>query len=259
MHVHICADEIEQLARAHRPARAVLHAGVEILGRDPGLVEHAHAVVQQRDQHTVDDEAGRVGAADRRLAELRAEGEGGLEDVVRRSFCTNDLDEGHQWRRVEEVHADRALRPLEHRGDCGHRQRRGVRREDRVVANDGLEHLEQLVLDREILVRGFDHDVAVPEVRERGRERQPRDRGVARVLLERSLLDLPRQEMRDLIARLLGALQLDLASDRFEARFDCKLCDAGAHCPQADDTDLHRRSTTPAIAIPNPTHIDATP
>ena len=60
---------------------AVPHAGVEVLGRDAGLVEDADAVVQQRDQHPVDDEAGRVVAADRRLAERRAE----LERASRRS------------------------------------------------------------------------------------------------------------------------------------------------------------------------------
>ena len=66
-------DEVRKLARAHRPARTALHRGVEILGRDARLVEHADAVVQQRDQHAVDDEARGVVAADRRLAKARPE------------------------------------------------------------------------------------------------------------------------------------------------------------------------------------------
>ena len=66
VHVDVDPDEVDERARPHRPAGAVLHAGVEVLGRHARLVEHADAVVQQRDQHPVDDEARRVVAADRR-------------------------------------------------------------------------------------------------------------------------------------------------------------------------------------------------
>ena len=56
MHVDVDADEVGELTRAHRPAGAVLHRRVEILGRHPRLVEDADAVVEQRDQHAVDHE-----------------------------------------------------------------------------------------------------------------------------------------------------------------------------------------------------------
>ncbi len=65
--------------------------------------------------------------------------------------------------------------------------------------------------------------------------------------------------MRDPVARCLAALGLDLSTDRVEAGFDGKLRDPGAHRPETDDADPHRRSTTPAIAMPKPTHIDAMP
>ena len=48
---------------------AEAHRLVEILRRHVRLVEHAHAVVQERDEDPVDDEARRVVAADRLLAE----------------------------------------------------------------------------------------------------------------------------------------------------------------------------------------------
>ena len=114
----------------------------------------------------------------------------------------HDLDERHERRRVEEVHPDRTLGSLEHGRDLGHRERRGVRGQDRVVANDCFEGAEELVLDSEILECRLDHDVAGCEVGEVGREDQARDRRVARCLVEPALLDLAGQEVRDLVARL---------------------------------------------------------
>jgi len=115
------------------------------------------------------------------------------------------------------------------------------------------------VLHRQVLERRLDHDIAVREVSELRRQAQARDRCVARGLLELTLLDLAGQEVRDPVACRLAALGLHFAPDRIEACLDRKLRDAGAHRPEAYDADLHRRSTTPAIAMPKPTHIDAMP
>ena len=198
-------------------------------------------------------------AADLGTAEGCAEVVRGLEDVLGRPLGANDLDERHQRRRIEEVHPDHALGPLEHRRDLGHRKRRCVRSEDRVVPNDSFQRPEELVLHREVLERRFDHEIAPGEVGELRRQAEPRDRSVTRVLLELALLDLTRQEVRNPVASRLAATCLDFTSDRVKARLDGKLRDAGAHGPEADDADLHTRSTTPAIAMPKPTHIDAIP
>jgi hypothetical protein len=179
--------------------------------------------------------------------------------VQRIGVRAHDLDERHQRRRVEEVHPDRALRAFEHGCDLGDRERRRVRREHRAVAHDRFEGAKELVLDGEILERRFDHDVAIGEIRELGRQAEARHRCVARTLLERPLLDLARQEMRDAIASAFAARGLDLAADRVEPRLDRELRNPGAHRPEPDDADLHRRSTTPAIAMPKPTHMDAIP
>ena len=57
-----------------------------------------------------------------------------------------------------------------------------------------------------------------------------------------------------------AARELDLVADHVETRLDRELRDPRAHRAQADDTDdLHSFSTTPAIAMPKPTHIDAIP
>ena len=49
-------DQVDQRARPDRPVRAEEHRAVDVLGRDARLVDHAHAVVQERDEDAVDDE-----------------------------------------------------------------------------------------------------------------------------------------------------------------------------------------------------------
>ena len=194
-----------ELARPHRPAGAVLHPRVEILDAHARLVEHAHAVVEERDQDPVDDETRRVVAADRVLAEPLAERVRGLEGLVAGALGADDLDERHQRRRVEEVHADDALRrrrspprsPSPRAPRCSSRARR--------PAADALQLGEQLALRLELLDDRLDHEVAAGEAGELGREREVGRGRVARVLRQLPLLDLAREEVRDPVARALSA------------------------------------------------------
>ena len=86
------------------------------------------------------------------------------------SSALHDLDERHQGRRVEEVHADDPLRRGDGGGDLGDRERRRVGREDRVRTHDPLELGEERVLGVEILDDRLDHEVAVRKGGELGRE-----------------------------------------------------------------------------------------
>ena len=87
----------------------------------------------------------------------------------------------------------------------------------------------------ELLDDRLDHDVAVGERREVGRQREQADvEGV-----DLALLDLAREEVVDAAARRLPQLVGHLATDGLEARLDRKLRDARAHRPQPDDSDLH--------------------
>ena len=237
MHVHVDADEVDELARAHRPAGAVLHADVEISRCHARLVEHADAVVQQRDEHSVDDEARGVVAADRVLAELLAQRERSIECRVGGELRADDLDQRHQRRGIEEMHADDARRRRRRRRDLGHRQGRGVRRQHRVPTADALELGEELALRAEFLHDRLDDEVAVGEVGELGRRREERE--VER--LDLALLDLARQEVADAVACALPEVGGHLQPDGLDPRFDAELRDARAHGPQADDSDFHRR------------------
>ena len=56
--------------------------------------------------------------------------------------------------------------------DLRHREGRGVRGENRVLANGRFELAEQLLLDDEILEDGLDHEVALGEVTDLGGDRE---------------------------------------------------------------------------------------
>ena len=157
--------------------------------------------------------------------------------VVRGELGLHDLDERHQRRRVEEVHADDALGPGRRGRDLGHRERRGVGREDRVGPADPVELGEELALRLELLDDRLDHEVAVGERLELGRRRQPRNGRVAIGLLELALLDLAREEVPDPAGRRLAELGRHLAADRVVAGLDRELRDAAAHGAEADHAD----------------------
>ena len=131
-------------------------------------------------------------------------------------------------------------------GDLRHRQRRRVRREDRVRADDPLELGEELELRVELLDDRLDHEVAVREVGELGRQRRATpsadSRSSAVIVL---LVDLALEEVRDPLARLRAELVRDLAADGLVAGLDGQLRDPGAHGAETDDadsTDLRERS-----------------
>ena len=140
VHVHVDADEVDQRARAHRPARAVRHR----LRRGPRASTRASSSTRTQSFRSgistrLTTKPGvswqRIGCLPSRLAERVR----GLERLVARELGADDLDERHHRRRVEEVHADDALGRRRRRGDLRHRERGRVRREHGVGAADALE------------------------------------------------------------------------------------------------------------------------
>ena len=171
------------------------------------------------------------------LAEPLAQRVRGVEGLVGAELGAHDLDERHERRRVEEVHADDALRRGRRGRDLGHRERGRVRREHRIGTADARELGEELLLGGELLDDRLDDEVAVGEIGELSRRRQERE--VER--LDLSLLHLAREEVADAVARLLAQVRGDLPADRFEAGLDAQLRDARAHRPETHDADFHAR------------------
>ena len=228
------ADQVDERTRPHGPACPVRQRLVEVLGAHPRLVQHAHAVVEERDQDPVDDEAGRVVAADGLLARALCPFVGRIDGFVRRLLGPHDLDERQQRCRVEEVHADHALRTLGRLGDVGHGERGRVRREDRLGPRDAVELGEELPLRAELLDDRLDHEVAVREVGDLGRRLELSEHGIAIRGRHAVFLDRAAQVVPDLLPRSLAELVADLATDHVMAGLEGDLRDSGAHRPQTD-------------------------
>jgi hypothetical protein len=94
------------------------------------------------------------------LSSLLGQGLDVAEDVVGGDDGADHLDERHDGRRVEEVHAQHARGLLGGHGDLGDRQRGGVGGEDGVVGDDLVEGGEDLLLQGQVLGDGLDDELA---------------------------------------------------------------------------------------------------
>ena len=125
--MHVYADQVDERAGPERPPCAVRHRLVQVFRRHTGLVEHPHAVVQERDQDPVDDEARRVVAVDRLLACAFGPLVSGAHRFLRAHRRSHDLDQRQDGSRIEEVHADDPLRTIGCLCNLGDRERGRVR------------------------------------------------------------------------------------------------------------------------------------
>ncbi|MDR9060055.1 hypothetical protein FEP39_05166 [Burkholderia multivorans] len=160
--------------------RAELHSRVDLLGRRDPFREHEERFVDHRHENPVHDEAGRVPHADRRLVETLGQRTHGRRGRIARLQPADDLDERHQRHRVEEMHADETRRIGEQRRERGNRDRRRVRRNDRVGPCDRFDLLQNAALQLDVFGCGLDHDVDRRELRVIGRGRDACERGIAR-------------------------------------------------------------------------------
>ncbi len=162
--VDVVADQVHQLEWPHREAAAVAHDGVDRrrFGGAFGVGTPRLAVEGARD--AVDDETRRRTRVRGVLAPrlrvrwmlLRNLG-GGLDSA-------DHLDQPHPRRRIEEVHPDNPLRPLQSGRHRRHGQRRRVGGKDAAVTDDRLEFAQQAALDVEVLDDRLDHEPAAGKV-----------------------------------------------------------------------------------------------
>ena len=139
------------------------------------------------------------------------------------------------------MHADDALGMPGRLRDRRDGERGGIRREHGVRTRDAVELGEQLPLRLELLDDRLDHEIAVREVGEVRREREPRKCRVALVGPHPSLLDASAQVALDRRAPPFGELQRDLPADGVVPCRDGDLRDPRPHRPEPHDADLHGR------------------
>jgi len=148
-----------------------LHCFVDFRCSGQALAQRENCLVDHRTQHAVNHEPRAVAHLHRRLAD-------GLRHFINRSIglvrglqTSNQFHQRHHWHRVEEVHADHAIRALGRGRELGDRNRRGVAGQQRLRLGDGIELREDLELEIEILGRCLDDEVAVGQGAQIGRHR----------------------------------------------------------------------------------------
>ena len=125
------------------------------------LAQHEHRFVDHRQQDAVDDEAGLILGLDDLLVEAFGKGAGAGDGFGAGGKAGDHFDQAHDRHRIEEMQADEALgigRAGRHPGD---RDRAGVRRHDRIFAQDLARRFKDLALDFLALGRGFDDQISV--------------------------------------------------------------------------------------------------
>jgi hypothetical protein len=194
-------------------------------------------VVEVAEQQRVRDEARLVPHDDRRLLQRPGQLGGGLHDVGLGDHGPDDLDQVLHRRRVEEVHPDDPAGVRRRGADLGDRERGGVRGQDRVQPDDGVEGPEDLLLHGQLLHDRLDDEAAVLHVGHVGGERDPADELVLLLLGELAALHRPAGRVLHVLTSALEGLLGQLHADDLVAVAGEDLGDAGTHRAEADHAD----------------------
>ncbi len=129
-------------------------------GRGHAFHHGEGGLVDERHQHAVGDEAGRIVDFDRRFAQLDGQRMNGREGLVAGSQAAHNLHQRHHRHGIEEVHSDDLLGPAGPRGQFGDGDGGGVGGEDGLGGRmrRGRERVSALSSKRSR--GGFDDEVA---------------------------------------------------------------------------------------------------
>ena len=153
--------EVHQAKRPQANAESFAGNSVNLGGvRNPFLKQKA-GFVQPRDEESIDDETWPVGANDDNLAQHFAV----LNDLFNRfgTRCLgrNNLDEAVLRRMVKEMQANKSIRSAGGFCEGVDGQRRGVGRQNRVLAASLIQRIEHVGFDLKVLKHSLDDKVRV--------------------------------------------------------------------------------------------------
>jgi hypothetical protein len=174
---------------------------------------------------------------DRRLAPRRRRRVDRIGDAAIGGEPAHDLDQRQHRRRIEEMHAHDARRVGKTGGQRGDRQRRRIRREDRVLGHDHLELAKQRAFRVEVFDDHFDDERGAHAITERVHRQDAVD-GRARVIVAELVLGNERVERSsDLASRIVRGAHPRVEKPDGMPRSGRDLRDARAHGARADDRD----------------------
>src|SRR5205814_4773144 len=143
------------------------------------------------------------------------------------------------------MYSDDALRPAAGRGDRRHRERRGIRRQNRIRRDGCRERGKERLLGGQLFDDGFDHDAAAAVGGDGLAEWQLDElnafqRGVARCDRDLSLFDQLEERVANVRTRLGSRLRVGVSQDDLVSRLRGDLSDAAPHRASPDDADTNR-------------------
>src|SRR5258706_7112754 len=167
---HVEPREIGHREVPHRKSEVVEHL-VDLPGQG-AFLEQEERLAHAFREHAVADEAVAHADQHRHLADLLAELLRGREDLGVRFLAAHVLDELHDVRGTEEVHAHHVPGSMRRRSDLVDVEVGRVRGEYRAGLRDRIELAEDLLLDSHLLEHRLDDHVGVREIAkiERGLE-----------------------------------------------------------------------------------------
>ncbi len=203
-------------------------------------------------QHAVADKAVAVAGQDCFLADLLANSQAGVHDVLGSSLATNDFQQLHDVRRAEEVQTQNLSRTLGRGSDFVDIQIGGVGGQNRGRLNRLVQLGEDLLLQIHVFIDGFNHQVHVGQIcvvlggADTGNTRLRF--GIVKTLLgNRALVD-----RGDLDQALLQHLAIDVQPGDRVTGVDEVHHDAATHGASADNAnflDIFKRSHVSYLRI----------
>jgi hypothetical protein len=257
VHHGVEAEQAGEQVGAERQPAALCQPLVDQLDREALGLLFAPDLRDSGVENAVDDEAGRLGADDRLLADRLRERHRRGERLLGGVIPFDHLDQRQHGGGIEVVEADDLVGAQRRFGDLGDRQRGGVGGEDRVPGRGRVELGEHHVLDLHPLGNSLDHEVHVAEARVGGGALDAPDdlRDLRLALLSGELAplhefaDLPGGDVAGLVDPSLHEPLADVLEHDGEAGGGDRLRDLAPHRPCANNRCLeheHAASSSPA-------------
>ena len=161
--------QVQQLEGAEAEAGGAAQHGVHLFEAGDGFLHDAQRFGEVAAPCVVDDEAGRVGSLHGRVADKAHEP---CERLLGLGACERAGDHFHHFHQrhgIEEVAARDAVRQARAGGNGSYRQRGGIGGQHALVADDGVQRIEQRALGVQLFDDGFDDNVAAGQRVQRGR------------------------------------------------------------------------------------------
>ena len=250
---HVVAQLERNLVRDRK--RADRHARVfrNVLDqrRVDAFGQHVDAFAAEYAENAASVKAPAVVDNDRRLPQL-------LNVIKRLSdrdivglLANDDLDQRHLFYRREEVDADELLRPFGSLGESRDRQRRRIRRKDRIVSNNGLGLRGDIGFDLPVFEYCLDDELATGKIVIFCRRMNPIQNIGSLVRRRAAFVDSFLQEVAGIVFAKFGFFLCRVQQHDLHAGSCRNKCNTGAHHPGAENAELFDQ---PLFRLTRPAH-----